>query len=99
MTESATTPMPTYRANDLIDFAKALFFGVGLSEDRAEVIGRLLVEGDLLGHTTHGLHLGAPLSRSRHVEGSMRARKAIPRLSPIGAPSLPGMAEDCRGSG
>lgn len=46
-----------YQATDLIGFASALFRAAGLQEERAAVIGRLLVEGDLLGHTTHGLQL------------------------------------------
>lgn len=52
-----TTTPSIYRAADLISFAKALFQAAGLSGDRAETIGRLLVEADLLGHDTHGLQL------------------------------------------
>ena len=50
--------MPSiYNAADLIYFAAALFKAVGLSGDRARTVGALLVEADLLGHTTHGLQL------------------------------------------
>ncbi|MGI9450216.1 MAG: Ldh family oxidoreductase [Geminicoccaceae bacterium] len=46
-----------YNAADLISFATALFKAAGLSGDRAKTVGALLVEADLLGHTTHGLQL------------------------------------------
>ena len=45
-------------AADLRRFAAALFRSAGLDGDKPEVTGGLLVEADLLGHTTHGLALG-----------------------------------------
>lgn len=64
-----TTPS-IYHAADVTSFAEALFRGVGLSDDRAATIARLLVEADLLGHDTHGLQLaGAYLDAA--AQGTM----------------------------
>ncbi|MBV8398229.1 MAG: Ldh family oxidoreductase [Acetobacteraceae bacterium] len=41
----------------LVDFASDLLTRSGLSDDRAHTVAQLLVEADLLGHTTHGLAL------------------------------------------
>lgn len=46
-----------YAAADLTAFATHLGTGVGLPADRAETMASVLVEGDLLGHDTHGLKL------------------------------------------
>jgi L-lactate dehydrogenase len=46
-----------YSAASLIDFARALLQRVGLEADKAAAVASVLVEGDLLGHTTHGLAL------------------------------------------
>jgi len=48
---------PRYRASDLLDFAAALLVRTDLAEPRARVVAEVLLEGDLLGHTTHGLAL------------------------------------------
>jgi L-lactate dehydrogenase len=37
-----------------------LLVGAGLEPDKARTVAEILVEGDLLGHTTHGLQLLAP---------------------------------------
>ena len=42
---------------DLIDLATALLTAAGIEPGRARLIGELLVEADLMGHTTHGLAL------------------------------------------
>lgn len=47
-------------APDLIAFAAALLARTGLEEEKSRVVAEILVEGDLLGHTTHGLALLAP---------------------------------------
>jgi len=47
--------MARYSADALRKFARALLAKAGLAEDRAAVVADVLVEGDLLGHTTHGL--------------------------------------------
>jgi len=44
-------------AESLLAFATALLEKAGLSEDRARIVAEVLLEGDLLGHTTHGLAL------------------------------------------
>src|SRR5215510_3343036 len=51
---------PRYRAADLVGFARDLFAAAGCDGDKPQVIADLLVEGDLMGHTTHGLQLAAP---------------------------------------
>lgn len=47
-------------APDLIALAGALLTKAGLDADKAQAVAEILVEGDLLGHTTHGLQLLAP---------------------------------------
>lgn len=49
-----------YAAAQLTEFAAALFMQVGLEEEKARVTADVLLEGDLMGHTTHGLALLAP---------------------------------------
>jgi len=49
-----------YPALQLISFASALLKGAGLEPEKAETVAAILVEGDLLGHSTHGLQLLAP---------------------------------------
>lgn len=46
-----------HRAADLVAFAAALFRAAGLAPERAALTGEVLVEADLMGHTTHGLQL------------------------------------------
>ncbi len=47
-------------ADTLRNWAGALLARAGLAGDRARVVADVLVEGDLLGHDTHGLQLLAP---------------------------------------
>ena len=51
---------PRYTAPDLITFAGALLGAAGLESGKARSVAEILVEGDLLGHNTHGLALLAP---------------------------------------
>lgn len=51
--------MTRYAAPDLVAYATALLAGAGLDGDKAAIVAEVLVEGDLLGHDTHGL---APLA-------------------------------------
>ena len=44
-----------HRAADLLAFADALLRAAGLAGDRAAAVAEVLLESDLLGHTTHGL--------------------------------------------
>src|SRR5688572_30691305 len=46
-----------HSAESLRQFAHALLTRVGLEADKASSVADILVEGDLLGHTTHGLAL------------------------------------------
>jgi LDH2 family malate/lactate/ureidoglycolate dehydrogenase len=52
-----------YRPADLLELATTLLTRAGLAEDRARDVAEVLLEGDLLGHTTHGLDLLAPYLR------------------------------------
>jgi len=44
-----------YRAEELAGFATALFEAAGLDQDKVRTVGEVLLEGDLLGETTHAL--------------------------------------------
>src|SRR5262245_59145242 len=48
---------PRYRAADLVAYAASLFTAAGCDGDKPIAIATGLIEADLLGHTTHGLHL------------------------------------------
>ncbi len=49
--------MSRYRFDQLRGFAGTLLQRVGLAEERAATVADVLLEGDLLGHDTHGLAL------------------------------------------
>ncbi|HZP59235.1 MAG TPA: Ldh family oxidoreductase [Opitutaceae bacterium] len=51
---------PRFDAPALVRFASALLQGGGLEAEKAAATAEILVEGDLLGHTTHGLQLLGP---------------------------------------
>src|SRR6059036_103867 len=55
---SSTTAL--YRADDLRNFARALIERAGVRNDIGRDVADVLLDGDLLGHTTHGLALLAP---------------------------------------
>jgi len=61
-----------YAAADLIAYAEALFTAAGLDADKAAVVAPLMVEADLMGHTTHGLALVPPYLAAL-ADGSMTA--------------------------
>ena len=46
-----------YRYDDLIDYAQSLLTAAGLEYEKASSVAEVLVEGDLMGHDTHGLAL------------------------------------------
>jgi LDH2 family malate/lactate/ureidoglycolate dehydrogenase len=53
-----TDPGPAkFDAADLQCFGQSLLTSCGLAEDRARDVAEVLLEGDLLGHTTHGFAL------------------------------------------
>ena len=60
-----------YKSTALISFAVNLLQSAGLPSDKAKSVAEVLVEGDLLGHTTHGLALLAPYL-AEVEKGSMR---------------------------
>src|SRR5437763_567763 len=49
--------MQKFNATALLNFGKALLVSRGLPDDRAKDVAEVLLEGDLLGHTTHGYAL------------------------------------------
>lgn len=51
---------PRHAATGLITFATSLLTAAGLEPSKATAVAEILLEGDLLGHTTHGLSLLAP---------------------------------------
>ena len=50
----------TYDPIELKQFAQSLLQAAGLPDDKAVCVAEVLLEGDLLGHTTHGLALLSP---------------------------------------
>ena len=62
----------TYPAEALITFATGLLSAAGLPRQKAEAVAAILVEGDLMGHSTHGLALLAPYL-GELASGSMTA--------------------------
>ena len=69
---------PRYRAEDLVRFATVLLEKAGLEPAKSTVVAEILVEGDLLGHNTHGLQLLAPYL-SELDKGGM-TRSGSPRV-------------------
>lgn len=59
-----------FDSSSLTSFATDLMTRSGLSEERACVVAEVLVEGDLMGHDTHGLQLLGPFLQSIE-DGSM----------------------------
>ena len=49
-----------FKAETLIHFAEDLMQQAGLDADKAQAVAEILVEGDLMGHDTHGLNLLGP---------------------------------------
>lgn len=49
-----------YNVDALLAFTSALLERAGMESDKALTVAEILVEGDLLGHSTHGLQLLAP---------------------------------------
>jgi LDH2 family malate/lactate/ureidoglycolate dehydrogenase len=46
-----------YSADSLIEYGTRLLDKAGMDSEKSEVVAEILVEGDLLGHNTHGLQL------------------------------------------
>jgi L-lactate dehydrogenase len=69
---------PRYSADDLVAYASTLLARAGVREDIARDVAAVLVDGDLLGHTTHGLALLAPYLGE--VEKGSMAKSGEPRV-------------------
>jgi len=67
-----------YAAQALQEFARDLLMGAGLARDVASVVAEVLLEGDLLGHDTHGLALLA--SYLRELEAGTMTRSGQHRV-------------------
>jgi len=67
-----------YVAPELILFAARLLVKAGLDGDKAQTVAEILVEADLLGHTTHGLHLLA--AYLGELEKGAMAKTGEPRV-------------------
>jgi L-lactate dehydrogenase len=63
---------------DLVTFATALLDRTGLEAEKARAVAEILVEGDLLGHTTHGLALLAGYLAD--IEQGGMAKSGEPRV-------------------
>lgn len=68
-----------YPAGSLVRFASALLKGAGLEAPMADAVAAILVDGDLLGHSTHGLQLLAPYVRE--VETGAMTRTGSPEVT------------------
>jgi L-lactate dehydrogenase len=67
-----------YEASPLQAFAQRLLQAAKLPEDKARDVAEVLVEGDLLGHTTHGLQLLAPYLGD--LESGSMTRDGVPKV-------------------
>src|SRR3546814_18471385 len=70
-----------YDAQALREFSQALLQAAGMDAPAAEAVADTLVEGDLLGHDTHGLALLAPYikeieTKSMEVSGTAKTLSA-----------------------
>ncbi|HEX8961514.1 MAG TPA: Ldh family oxidoreductase, partial [Rhodocyclaceae bacterium] len=78
------TAVSRFAAADLEDFAQRLLERAGLAADRALDVAQILVEGDLLGHDTHGLQL-LPTYLAEIDSGSMTVAGDPLVLADLGA--------------
>ncbi|TEA70339.1 Ldh family oxidoreductase [Allopusillimonas ginsengisoli] len=62
-----------YVAQDLEIFAAQVLAKAGMDDRLSDTVARVLVEGDLLGHSTHGLALLAPYAAELEQGGMTRA--------------------------
>ncbi|MGH8713975.1 MAG: Ldh family oxidoreductase [Casimicrobiaceae bacterium] len=67
-----------FRADDLRAFARALLDHAGVRADIAQDVADILLEADLLGHTTHGLALLAPYLAE--IDSGKMNRSGEPRV-------------------
>lgn len=75
---SMPSPSPRYDCRVLTDFAIRMLNRAGMAQDKAAAVAGILVEGDLLGHGTHGLGLLAPYLKD--LQGGTLAGEGEPAL-------------------
>lgn len=63
-------PEQRLNAHQLIEFSSSILQIAGLEHDKSETVAEILVEADLMGHTTHGLQL-LPAYVKELAEGKM----------------------------
>src|SRR4051812_3924801 len=90
-----TKPAPRYDASRLHNFARDLLAAAGMPADKAQAVADILVDGDLLGHTTHGLqllpsYLREVQSGSMNVEGQPHVIHEAPAALTWDGRRLPG---------
>lgn len=73
---SAMTARVRHEASALLAFGEALLTASGMPRDRAHAVADILVEADLLGHDTHGLHLLS--TYLQHIEAGQMALEGEP---------------------
>jgi LDH2 family malate/lactate/ureidoglycolate dehydrogenase len=71
-------PLERYAPDALAGFARTLLLAAGMAEPKARDVAEVLLEGDLLGHDTHGLHLLA--GYLGEIEKGAMARDGEPRV-------------------
>ncbi len=76
-----------YDAQTLRQFARALLTAAGTSDDIARTVAEVLLDGDLLGHTTHGLALLNPYLKQIE-QGQMTRQGSADIISDKGASLL-----------
>jgi Malate/L-lactate dehydrogenase len=83
-----------YDTQQLRVFAEALLLEYGLTPSQARCTSEVLLEGDLLGHSTHGLQLLAPYLRD--IESGHIYSEGEPAVIADHQCALTGMAASCR---
>jgi L-lactate dehydrogenase len=72
------TPSARYRADDLRRFAQELLSRTGLADEVASDVAAVHLDGDLLGHSTHGLQLLA--AYLREIAAGRMTRAGAPEV-------------------
>ena len=90
-----TQPAPRYSASALTTFAHDALAAAGMPTDKAQAVAGILIDGDLLGHTTHGLqllpsYLREIASGSMCVEGGPEVIRETPAALTWHGRRLPG---------
>ncbi len=67
-----------FNANHLIDFAASVLTLAGLEESKSKIVAEILVEADLMGHTTHGLQFLS--SYVKELEDGNMLKKGKPEI-------------------